>query len=143
MEELSSTARGSRGFGYSAHDELAEPDDPTYHHQEAGTRNPCGSHFSEGYENEVGEDWDSDGYPWADIEHRGATKEAELHPARPEPAGHHRVPDPDLNHRGAYDYEAETARRAELGLTFASGNSEPPRERATQGGTPSAGDRGR
>ena len=71
------------------------------------------------------------------------SREAELHPARPEPAGHHRVPDPDLNHRGAYDYEAETARRAELGLTFASGNSEPPRERATQGGTPSAGDHGR
>ena len=33
VEELTSTARGSRGFGYSAHEDLypwAEPDDPTY-----------------------------------------------------------------------------------------------------------------
>ena len=75
VEELSSTAKGSRGFGYSAHDELypwAEPDDPN-HHQEAGTRNPVDR-----------------------ISVRAMRMRTEI---RPEPAGHHRVPDPDLYHR--------------------------------------------
>ena len=43
VEELTSTARGCLGFGYSAHEDLypwAEPDDPTYQRQELGTSHP-------------------------------------------------------------------------------------------------------
>ena len=43
VEDLSETARGNRGFGYSAHAEAypwADPDDPLYQRQELGTRNP-------------------------------------------------------------------------------------------------------
>ena len=43
VENLTETVRGSRGFGYSGHEEAypwAEPDDPLYQRQELGTRNP-------------------------------------------------------------------------------------------------------
>ena len=118
VEELSSTARGSRGFGYSAHDELypwADPDDPSYRHQEAGARNPVDriSVRAMRMRPEMTETQTATSGQTSSAAE--PSREAELHPARPEPAGHHRVPDPDLWHRGAYDYEAETARRAELG----------------------------
>ena len=66
VEELTSTARGARGFGYSAHEDLypwAEPDDPTYQRQDLPSG---GSHFSESVEDEHQSLADSDGIRWAD-----------------------------------------------------------------------------
>ena len=38
VDKLSETTRGTRGFGYEELYPWAEPDDPRYQHQEAGTR---------------------------------------------------------------------------------------------------------
>ena len=119
VEELTTTARGSRGFGYSAHEELypwAEPDDPSYQHQEMGTRNPVNrisvramrvdSRPEESRRTSTGQPSES----------QEMDVPEEPPAVRPEPAGRRQVPDPDVWHRGEYNYEAERNRRAQLGL---------------------------
>ena len=115
VENLTDTTRGSRGFGYSGHEEMypwAEPDDPLYQCQELGTRNPVdrisirtlrvGRGRGEATEDRsIQTEEDTGG---------GLSHEHQ------EVAGDHRVPDSELWCRGAYDAEAEERRRRNLGL---------------------------
>ena len=118
VEDLSETARGNRGFGYSAHEEAypwADPDDPLYQRQELGTRNPVSriSMRAMRVSSEQAQAPETDpGQTSADA---GGDR-SQLSADRPGPAARHPVPDPDLWHRGPYDPEAERERRASLGL---------------------------
>ena len=111
VEELSSTARGSLGFGYSAHEDLypwAEPDDPTYQRQELGTSHPVDRISVRALRMNTS--------PWqTPMASAGQTpvrdeEDAPL-PDRPEPEGHHRGQAPGLWHRGT---QTEMARKGEL-----------------------------
>lgn len=123
VDELTDTARGTRGFGYSAHEELypwAEPDDPLYQRQELGTRNPVerisirtlqvpeGRRRNKITTEEVGTQTPPRASPSAG--------EGALFPAQGESSGQPRGHDPELCHREPYDYERERERRSALGL---------------------------
>ena len=103
VEELTTTARGSRGFGYSAHEELypwAEPDDPTYQHQELGTRNPVDRISVRAMRVSSGPERASMASTQQTSASEAVGVQNGLPRDRPEPAGHHQVPDPELWHRG-------------------------------------------
>ena len=110
VEELTSTARGSRGFGYSAHEDLypwAEPDDPTYQRQELGTTHPVDRISVRAMRMNTSPRQT----PRASTGQTPALEEADAHngllPGRPEPGGHHRVHASGLWHRST---QTETAR---------------------------------
>ena len=119
VEDLSETARGNRGFGYSAHEEAypwADPDDPLYQRQELGTRTPVSRISMRAMRVTSGQSRESETNPGQTSAGDEGGASGPLSPDRPEPAGRQRAPDPDLWHRGPYDPEAEKKRRAALGL---------------------------
>ena len=119
VEDLSETQRGSRGFGYSAHEEAypwAEPDDPLYQRQELGTRTPVSRISLRTMRVSSGRDQVPETNPGQTSAEEAGRGTGQPSPSRPEPAERHPGPDPDLWHRGHYDPEAERKRRASLGL---------------------------
>ena len=116
VEDLTETVRGSRGFGYSGHEEMypwAEPDDPLYQRQEMGTRNPVSRisvralRVQGGRRGGAAEDRSTQ---TDEVEGSGLSQGHRGPPAEP------RVHESELWCRGAYDAEAEERRRANLGL---------------------------